>query len=111
MIYKYICAFFEDFFDYLPCNGLYSYDCSKGPGQVYCGVSGHKEIAPGIWGMIAGDANADKTVNSLDKTSWTLQSGTSGYKSADFDLNGEANNIDKNEKWEPNIGEGSQVPE
>jgi len=39
------------------------------------------------------------------------QAGTQGYKSADFDMNGQVNNPDKNEKWLLNEGEGSQVPE
>ncbi|MBC8487309.1 MAG: hypothetical protein H8D45_14865 [Bacteroidetes bacterium] len=61
--------------------------------------------------MISADANADGDVNSGDKTIWTNQAGTKGYKSGDFNMNGQVSNTDKNELWLPNIGEGSQVPD
>ncbi len=32
-------------------SGTYSYDFTNGPEKVYGGVSGHKQLAPGKWGM------------------------------------------------------------
>ena len=42
--------------------GVYYYDFSIGELQAYGGNDGHKEIVPGIWGMFAGDGNANGTV-------------------------------------------------
>ncbi|MBN1338607.1 MAG: right-handed parallel beta-helix repeat-containing protein [Bacteroidales bacterium] len=93
-------------------GGVYSYDFTIGSGQVFGGINAHKEIAPGIWGMIAADGNADDQVNNGDKNDvWTPQAGTSGYLPGDFNMNGEVNNSDKNDLWKPNTGLGGQVPE
>ena len=47
----------------------------------------------------------------MKKTVWENQAGEEGYKSGDFDMDGQVNNPDKNEMWVPNEGEGSKVPE
>jgi hypothetical protein len=89
----------------------YSYDFTSGSGQVYGGSNGHKELASGIWGMVAGDGDADKQVSNADKLDvWKPQSGTSGYKAGDFDMNGQVDNADKIDRWKPNSGRSSQVP-
>lgn len=92
-------------------GGNYNYDFSSGESQVYGGGLGHKELSPGIWGMMSGDGDANEQVNNSDKNSvWQLQTGTSGYKSGDFNLDGQVNNTDKIDKWRPNTGKASQVP-
>lgn len=94
-----------------PSSGVYSYNYSSGVNQVYGGVNGHKQLAPGVWGMFSGDGNGDGSIGSADKSStWNIQAGTSGYIMSDYNLDSESNNIDKTEYWVPNIGKGSQVP-
>lgn len=91
--------------------GIYDYDFTTSESQVYGGTSGHKEISAGIWGMISGDANGDGIINMDDKSiNWLNQSGLSGYKSADFNMGGKVDNLDKNDHWLQNIFEESQVP-
>ena len=92
--------------------GVYSYDFSTGAGQVYGGAGGHKNIGADIWGMIAGDADGNGEIESIDKDNyWTIQAGEKGYKSADFDMSTQVMNQDKNDVWVGNIGAESQVPE
>lgn len=92
-------------------RGIYSYDFTSGAGQVYGGIQAHKEIAPGIWGMIGADGNADGQINNGDKNDvWSPQAGTGGYKAGDFNLDSQVNNGDKNDVWVPNTGMGGQVP-
>ena len=86
----------------------YSYDFSAGEGQVL----GHKDLGGGVFGMFAGDGNADDQVNNGDKIDiWALQAGTGGYLSGDFNMDIQVNNNDKNDIWIPNTGMGGQVPE
>jgi PKD repeat protein len=91
--------------------GVYSYDFTTGSGQAYGGTLGHKQVATGIWGMFAGDADASGQVNSLDKTTmWLLQAAKKGYLKSDLNMDVQVNNRDKNDYWRPNQGAGSQVP-
>jgi hypothetical protein len=91
-------------------GGQYSYDFSIGEGQVYGGQDAHSEIASGIWGMMAGDADANGEVDNKDKDDvWEPQLGTSGYLSGDFDLNGQVEPVDKTGKWEINAGKCSHI--
>ncbi len=92
-------------------NGIYSYDFSTAITQVYNGGAGYKEIATGIFGMVAGDADADGEINTVDKTVWANQAGTRGYESADFDMNTQVDNKDKNDIWSQNGSYSSQLPE
>ena len=91
-------------------GGVYTYDFTTPSGQAY-GSDAQKDLGSGIYGMISADANADGDVNAADKTIWENQAGEEGYKSGDFDLDGQVNNLDKNNMWVPNQGEGGQVPE
>jgi len=93
-------------------NGsLYSYDFTTSETKVYGGPFGHKEIAPGIWGMISGNGIADLNINDSDiNNSWFIQAGLSEYLSGDFNLDCQVDNKDKDEFWLPNNGKGCQVP-
>jgi hypothetical protein len=88
---------------------VYTYDFTTANEKAY--NSGQKDLGSGKSGMIAGDANADGGVNTTDKSLWNAHAGTKGYLLEDFDLDGEMNNRDKNDKWAPNNGETGQVPE
>ncbi len=88
---------------------VYSYDFTTGAGQAFS--SGQKDIGNNNFVMISADGNLDGMVDANDKLLWEQQLGTQGYKSADFNMNGQVNNQDKNDNWLPNDGEGSQVPE
>ena len=93
-------------------GGIYSYDFTTGAGQVHGSNLAHKEIAPGIWGMAAGDGNADGQINNGDKNDvWVVQAGASGYMAGDFNMDSQVNNGDKNDRWVPNTGMGGQVPD
>lgn len=92
--------------------GTYQYDFTSGPYQVYGGMLAHKELSPGMWGMIGGDGNSDGVISNQDKIDiWINQAGYSGYIQGDFNLDGEVSNPDKLEMWLPNSGLGSQVPD
>lgn len=90
----------------------FTYDFSSDESQVYGGILGHKEIASGIWGMTAADANADGIIDLADKTaSWMPEAGLSGYYMGDLNLDFDVDNQDKNEMWILNAGENCQVPD
>lgn len=42
---------------------------------------------------------------------WHVQAGESNYPESDFDMNGQADNRDKDDYWLPNLGEGSFIAE
>jgi PKD repeat protein len=91
--------------------GLYSYDFSTGATQAYGGTSAHKQIGPGVWGMMGGDGNRDGSVTISDKSPiWESQSGTHGYLDSDYNLDTQSDNKDKDNIWAPNLGKGNQVP-
>ena len=91
-------------------GNLYSYDFRTDATSVYGSLAGYKQIAPGIFGMIAGDADGDGIIGSIDKTAiWANQTGKSGYISGDLNLNAQADNVDKNEVYLNNKNSGSQV--
>jgi hypothetical protein len=92
--------------------GVYTYDFTSGVGQAYGSNNAHKQITPGLWGMIGGDGNGDEQINNLDKNDvWAPQAGLSGYFRGDFNLDNQVNNTDKNDVWNPNTGLGGQVPD
>jgi hypothetical protein len=61
--------------------------------------------------MFAGDADKDGNINSSDLSVWENDAGTKGYLYSDFNLDGQANNIDKDDYWIENQGKQSQVPD
>ena len=92
-------------------NGsVYEYDFTSGAGQVYGNELGHKQLEPGIWGMVSGDAECDMEINNLDKNDkWYNQYSGIGYFSGDLDMNGFVDNVDKNIPWKLNAGKCSMV--
>ncbi len=93
-------------------GGIYTYNFSNGAGQAYGGTDAQKYFDNGIWGMIAGDGNADGVINLNDKINvWSQQVGTTGYKTADYNMEGQVNNQDKNDLMIPNYGNTEQIPD
>jgi len=91
---------------------VYTYDFTDDVNCAFGGENGVVQLAPAIWGKIAGDANADGEVNNPDKDDyWLIDNGTSGYLGSDFNMDGQVNDLDIQFKWEPNAGKGTQVPE
>ncbi|MCD4736267.1 MAG: hypothetical protein K8R53_09505, partial [Bacteroidales bacterium] len=95
-----------------PNNGIYYIDFSVAGSSVFGNFLAHKEIEPGIWGMVGGDGSPDGQINNNDKIDiWIPQSGSSGYLSGDFNMDIQVNNSDKNDIWAVNGAKGSQVPD
>jgi hypothetical protein len=95
-----------------PSGGNYSYDFTTGFDKTYGETFGCKELAPGIWGMIGGDANCDGEVSEPDMSViWYPLAGTKGYHLGDLNLDGQVDNKDKDDCWQPNLGDSCQVPE
>jgi|GEM_PF-555372 hypothetical protein len=93
-------------------NGIYAYDFTSGSAQVFGGINSCKELIPGAWGMIAGDADANGLIEEPDKTSlWNSSAGYQDYFSPDLNLDRQADNTDKDDYWLPNLGKGTSVPE
>jgi len=92
-------------------NETGNYNFSSGEALALGGSLGHKELSTGVWGLAAGDSNADGIINELDKQNDFDQSaGTMGYLNADFSMDSQNNNIDKNDFWYLNFGFTSRVP-
>jgi hypothetical protein len=94
-------------------DGVYTYDFTTGANKVYMGLMGtHKELAPNVWGMIAGDFNADGTIDLEDVIiDWRNQAGSSGYRQTDGNLDGQADNKDKDDFWYWNQEKSAILPE
>ncbi|MEZ5196828.1 MAG: hypothetical protein R2764_10610 [Bacteroidales bacterium] len=91
-------------------DGLFSFDFTSGSNQAY-GTDAQKDLG-GFYGMIGGDANADGSINELDKADvWESETGVAGYTGSDLNMNGQSNNQDKNDYWYPNTTYVSQVPD
>jgi len=92
-------------------GGAYLYDFTTPAGQAH-GTDAQKDLGSGIFGMYAGDADANGTVELDDKTLfWSPEAGRSGYLNSDFNLNSQTDNTDKNEIWINNTGNFSQIPD
>jgi hypothetical protein len=92
--------------------GTFTYNFTTGEEQAYGGSSAHKELAPGIWGLRTGDGNADGMVTDADKDAlWDIQASQSGYLPSDYNLDGQSDNLDKNDWWLPSYGSGSSIPD
>jgi len=69
-------------------NYLVAYDFTTNADRYYGGASAAVELEPGVWGMIAGDADGDGEILAVDGTMSTNQLGQTGYLRADFNLDG-----------------------
>ncbi|MCB2219858.1 MAG: hypothetical protein KQI35_05625 [Bacteroidetes bacterium] len=92
-------------------GGIYSYDFTTGASQALGGANGHKELEPGVWGMVSADGNGNGLIQNTDETTvWKADLGQSGYKGGDFDMNGLVQNTDETNYWKVNLGAGGQTP-
>ena len=81
-------------------GGLYSYDFSTSLSQAHGGGAGYKLVGTSVYGMPGGDENGDGDIDATDKAAWTVNAGTEGgYQSADFNMDNQVNNPDKNDTW------------
>jgi hypothetical protein len=91
-------------------SGVYAYDLTL-PGSIYGGINGSKELAPGLWGMVAADGNGSGIIATDDETVvWKNDLGNSGYLAGDFDMNGIVQSTDETNYWKINLNVGGQVP-
>jgi len=91
-------------------GNVYTYDFSTSMSQAY-GTDAQNFLATGIYGMIGGDANADGSIDNLDKDiSWNTEAGMAGYLGSDLTMDGQSGNTDKNDVWLPEQGSGAQLP-
>lgn len=90
-------------------KGNFVYDFTVGPDVAY--QNGQKNLGGSVYGMYGGDADASGTVDMDDlDLNWDNNAGTQGYQGSDLNMNGQSNNPDKNDVWEPNQNIESQVP-
>jgi len=92
-------------------GGIYSWNFTSGAAQAHGGSDGQNEISTGIWGMVGGNGNVDGSIDVADKAAWATETGSNGYLANDYDMDTEANNMDKNDNWLKNNGKSSQIPE
>ncbi len=89
-------------------GGIYTYNFTTAMGMAY--LNGQKGLNGGVYGMYAGDADGNGAVNTADKSIWVDDTGKKGYKTADFNMNSQVSNQDKNDRWLGNINVLSKVP-
>ena len=69
-------------------NALITYDFTTNWTQYRGGTNACVELEPGVWGMIAGDADGDGKITHVDRKICEQQQGQTGYKAGDFNLDG-----------------------
>jgi len=71
-----------------------AYDFTAAPDKVAGGTNACVELAPGVWGMIAGDCDGDGKVTAVDRAVVSNQMGKTGYLVGDLNLDGEVTGED-----------------
>lgn len=88
----------------------WTYNFSTALNKAY--LSGQKDLGSGIFGLYAGDADKSGSVTSEDMDLlWKNEAGKNGYFDSDVNLDGQADNQDKNDTWLENLNKQSQVPD
>jgi hypothetical protein len=88
-------------------GGVYVYNFTTAVNKAY--LSGQKALN-GKAAMFGGDADANGTVNTTDKSLWSGVAGAKAYLSSDMNMDEQVDNKDKNDLTIPNFGEYSRVP-
>ncbi|NOX47441.1 MAG: hypothetical protein GXO89_10750 [Chlorobi bacterium] len=92
-------------------GNIFTYDFTNSSDKYFGNANGFVQLSPTAWGMCAGDGNASGQIDLDDLfNSWYDDAGESGYLKDDYDLNGNADNNDKNNWLIPNFGCVSNVP-
>ncbi len=90
----------------------YTYSFSSGSGQAYGTTSAQNNLGSGVWGMKAGDGDGNGLINDLDHSiEWTNEAGKSGYLGNDYNMDGQADNPDKDDFWLNNNPSQTYIPE
>jgi hypothetical protein len=90
-------------------QGGYFWDFTLSAGMAHGEVQKH--LGQGIYGLYAGDGDGNGQVQNQDKNNvWEPQVGLWGYNQGDFSLNGQVQQQDKNDYWEPNTGISAVIP-
>jgi hypothetical protein len=88
------------------------FDFTSSQSSAY-GVNAMKSLGNGKFGMWAGDANGDGTINSMDLNEYWIKQNATSYeyfsKPADFNLDGNINATDLNLFWILNNGISTKV--
>jgi len=85
-------------------GNTYSYDFTDTLAKAYGAGAGYKQIGPNVYGMVAGDMDADGSVSVLDFSTWAAAFGmTNTYHQSDADLDGGISVLDYS-KWAINFG-------
>lgn len=88
-------------------SGIYSWDFTTGPLQVFGEEHSQNQITTGVWGMIAGNGDANDQIDNVDKNEiWLIQQNSFGYYFGDYDMDCQVNDDDIITKWKPNSGKG-----
>ena len=74
------------------------------PTRYYGGTNGAVQLESNAWGMIAGDADGDGEILAVDALLYDTQTNSTGYKRADFNLDGVVSNDDRDVFWSNNMG-------
>ena len=85
-------------------NQFVSYDFTTNADRYYGGTNGAIQLESNVWGMIAGDADGDGEILGVDALLYETQTNSTGYKRADFNLDGVVSNDDREVFWSNNIG-------
>ncbi|PID60527.1 MAG: hypothetical protein CR986_03925 [Ignavibacteriae bacterium] len=70
------------------------YDITSGADKYYGGAAAAVEVEPGVWAMIAGDADGNGAINATDYLAVLPAINTLGYLRSDVDINGAVNATD-----------------
>lgn len=82
----------------------YTYDFTDAITKAHGGAAGYKEVGTGVYGLVAGDIDADGNVSVLDFSAWASAFGMiATYHQADIDMDGGITVLDFS-KWAANFG-------
>lgn len=85
-------------------GNTYTYNFTDALTKAYGAGAGYKQIATGVFGMVAGDGDADGSIFMSDRTLWRSNLGiSSSYQSTDFDMDGNSFMSDR-AVWRGNLG-------
>ena len=93
-----------------PTGNDYVYDFKDALSKAWGGAAGYRQIVPGVFGMVSGDADSDGSLSVLDFSSWATDFGKMQiYLSADIDGDGQVSVLDFS-KWATNFGMENIAP-
>ncbi len=90
-------------------GNTYVYDFTNDLAKAYGAGAGYKEIETDVFGMVAGDADADGNIFMSDRTLWRSNLGiVNSYESSDFDMDGNTYSSDRT-LWRANLGSANPI--